>query len=182
MHRYTFPQKEIANVLFDVGAFLGHGAMEKAAIRKVSSKEIAGYAVMAPTPRRKKSCTVYFVARFNRSIHEFGGWEKVGDEKELINKQSLEGKEVVGLCPANKSGDVPLLIKVALSYVDEEQARLNLNTELNHWDFDRVVRDSYVEWNGELSKITVEEEPKQRINFIQTYGMFVRSSCLFGWE
>lgn len=123
MHRYTFPQKEMANVLFDVGAFLGHGAMEKAAIRKVSSKEIAGYAVMAPTSRRKKTCTVYFVAQFNRSIHEFGGWEKVGDEKELTKKQALEGKEVGGYVRFKPLGDAPLLMKVALSYVDEEQAR-----------------------------------------------------------
>lgn len=166
MHRYTFPQKEMANVLFDVGAFLGHGAMEKAAIRKVSPKEIAGYAVMAPTSRRKKTCTVYFVAQFNRSIHEFGGWEKVGDEKELTKKQSLEGKEVGGYVRFKLSGDAPLLMKVALSYVNEEQARLNLKTELKHWDFDRVVRDSYAEWKGELSKITVEGGTEQeRIKF-----------------
>lgn len=127
MHRYTFPKGETANILLDVGAFLGHGAMEKAAIRKVSDKEIAGYAVMAPTMRRKKNCTVYFVARFNQRMDEFGGWEQNGKEKLLTGKQALEGQHVGGYARFKRLGKSPLLMKVALSYVDEEQARLNLD-------------------------------------------------------
>ena len=34
------------------------------------------------------------------------------------------------------------MMKVGISYVSMEQAELNLQTELNHWDFDAVVRDS----------------------------------------
>lgn len=166
MHRYTFPQKETANVLFDVGAFLGHGAMKNAAIRKISAKEVAGYAVMAPTSRRKKTCTVYFVAQFNQAISEFGGWEKSGRDKQLTVKQALEGEEVGGYVRFKHLGNSPLLMKVALSYVSEEQARLNLTTELNHWDFDRVVGDAHSEWNRELGKIQVEGgTEQQRIKF-----------------
>lgn len=166
MHRYTFPKGETANILLDVGAFLGHGAMEKAAIRKVSAKEIAGYAVMAPTARRKKSCTVYFVARFKQGMDEFGGWELKDKKKQLTGKQLLEGKEVGGYARFKRLGNAPLLMKVALSYVDEEQARLNLDTELDHWNFDRVVWDSYTEWNHELGKIKVEGGSEQeRVKF-----------------
>ena len=166
MHRYTFPKGETANILLDVGAFLGHGAMEKAAIRKVSDKEIAGYAVMAPTMRRKKNCTVYFVARFNQRMDEFGGWEQNGKEKLLTGKQALEGQHVGGYARFKRLGKSPLLMKVALSYVDEEQARLNLDTELDHWNFDRVVKESYAEWNRELGKIKVEGGTEQeRVKF-----------------
>lgn len=166
MHRYTFPRKDTANVLFDVGAFLGHGSMEKAAIRKVSPSEVAGYAVMASTWRRKKSCTVYFVAQFDRPMSEFGGWEKMNKTKVLTRKQALEGKEVGRYVRFNPSDGKPLLIKVALSYVDEEQARLNLSTELKHWNFDRVAKDAYKEWNDELGKIKVEGGTEQeRIKF-----------------
>lgn len=57
-------------------------------------------------------------------------------------------------------------MKVALSYVDEEQAHLNLDTELDHWNFDRVVKESYVEWNRELGKIKVEGGTEQeRVKF-----------------
>ena len=40
MHRYTYPAGEKANVLFDIGALLAHGKTEKAAIHRISSKEI----------------------------------------------------------------------------------------------------------------------------------------------
>ena len=53
MHRYTYPAGEKANVLFDVGALMAHGKTEKAAIHRISSKEIGGYSVLAPTSRRK---------------------------------------------------------------------------------------------------------------------------------
>lgn len=166
MHRYTFPKGEAANLLFDVGALLGHGGMDKAAIRRVSDKEIAGYAVMSPTWRRKKPCTVYFVARFNRAMDEFGGWELVGETKQLTRKNALGGKEVGGYVRFNRAPAFPVLMKVALSYVSEEQARLNMQEELDHWNFDRVVRDSQAEWNRELGKIQVEggSEP-ERIKF-----------------
>lgn len=166
MHRYTFPAKDTANVLFDVGAFLGHGPMERAAIHKVSAYEVAGYAVMAPTWRRKKPCTVHFVARFNTPMSDFGGWEKTHKGKELVRKHALEGNGIGGYARFRPMGKKPLLMKVALSFVNEAQARLNLETELNHWDFDKVANDAQKEWNQELGKIEVEGGTEQeRVKF-----------------
>jgi len=44
-------------------------------------------------------------------------------------------------------------MKVAISYVSEEQARLNMAAELTHWDFDRVMNESFAEWNDYLGRI-----------------------------
>lgn len=156
MHRYTYPSGEKANVLFDVGALLAHGKTEKAAIYQKSKREIRGYSVLAPTGRRKKPLTVYFVAQFNQNISEYGGWEKNGKNSELVHKSSVEGEGIGGYVTFNKLKDHSLLMKVAISYVSEEQARLNLGHELNHWNFDQVVKESYAEWNQELGKIKVE--------------------------
>ena len=38
-------------------------------------------------------------------------------------------------------------MKVAISYVSTEQARINMQSELPHWDFDRVAADAFEEWN-----------------------------------
>lgn len=161
MHRYHYPEGEKANVLFDVGAFLGHGRMQGAAIRKYSNKELRGYAIMAPTGRRPKPLKVYFVARFNRPYSEFGGWEMVDSVKQLTRKQALEGENIGGYVRFNPSKSAPLLMKVAISYVSEEQANLNMKTELDHWDFDRAKEDSFSEWNQELGKIAVEGGSEQ---------------------
>src|SRR5690606_21084917 len=47
-------------------------------------------------------------------------------------------------------------MKVAISYVSVEEARKNLQAELSHWDFDRVVKESQDEWNSWLGRIEVE--------------------------
>lgn len=156
MHRYAYPAGEKANVLFDIGAFLAHGRTEKAAICRVNSKEVRGYSVLAPTSRRKKTVTVYFVAQFNQEMSEFGGWEKVGKEKILVSKEAIEGADVGGYVSFEKLKDSILLMKVGISYVSEKQACLNLEKELPHWDFERVKEESFAEWNHELGKIMVE--------------------------
>ena len=47
-------------------------------------------------------------------------------------------------------------MKVGISYVSIEQARLNLTTELAHWDFDKAVLTAQTDWNNWLSKIEIE--------------------------
>lgn len=166
MHRYHFPDGRPANVIFDVGAYLGHGGVDKAAIRRVGDREVRGYSVMSATGRRPKPLAVYFVARFNRAFSEFGGWEKSGNEKQLVHKQSVEGKDVGGYVRFAKATTAPVLMKVAISYVSEEQAALNMDTELAHWDFERVKKESFKEWNRELGKIAVEGgSEEERIKF-----------------
>ncbi|WP_455669965.1 GH92 family glycosyl hydrolase [Phocaeicola faecalis] len=166
MHRYSYPAGEKANVLLDVGAFLGHGKMEKSSIRETSRKEVRGYSIMAPTGRRKKPLTVYFVIQFNQPIDEFGGWKKINNQKTLVNSKHIEGEEGGGYVIFNKLKNNQLMMKVAISYVSEEQAFLNLKEELNHWNFETVRQDSYDEWNRELGKIRVEGGTiQERIKF-----------------
>ncbi len=57
------------------------------------------------------------------------------------------------------------LMKVAISYVSAEEARLNLETELPHWNFDQTVAEARGDWNQWLSRIEIEggtEEEQRR--------------------
>ncbi|MGM9760119.1 MAG: GH92 family glycosyl hydrolase [Parabacteroides sp.] len=166
LHRYHYPTGEKANVLLDVGTFLGHGKMLTAAIRRENAQEVRGYTVMAPTSRRPKPVKVYFVARFDQPFAEFGGWEKVDSSLQITRKEALEGEEVGGYVRFDRLKNSTLQMKVAISYVSEVQALLNMETELDHWDFDRIKRESFAEWNRELGKITVEGgTEEERIKF-----------------
>ena len=54
-----------------------------------------------------------------------------------------------------KAGD-ELLLKTAISYVSEENARDNIERECKHWDFDQVKSASERIWNEWLGKIDVQ--------------------------
>lgn len=167
-HRYRFPASPEAHILFDLGAHLGHGPMQDASIHRVNEREVAGYSVMAPTHRRKKPATVYFVAKLDTPMDDFGGWKKQKGEKQPISDPGtrIEGPDSGGHVSFQFEEPTTVKMKVGISYVSTEQARLNLNTELPHWDFDQVVRESQVEWNEWLSRIEVEGGTHaQRVKF-----------------
>ncbi len=163
-HKYTYPKDTIKYVTFDVGAFLGHSAMDSAFVEKINDNEIAGYSIMSPTKRRPKSTYIYFVARFDQPISEFGVWKN----GQLSDKQltSIQGAETGAFVGFDKNQKNVLNMKVAISYTGIEQATLNMETELDHWDFDRVVLESKKEWNDLLGKIKVEGgTEKQKTKF-----------------
>lgn len=152
-HKYTFPKSEQSHILFDFSTFLGPSDTQKGYVKKVNNHEIEGYAIMAPTIRRPKTLTVFFVAVFDKSFDTFKGWRK-GQLEEV--KESIEG-ERTGVYVSFKTTEGEIRkMKVAISYVSEEQARLNLKTELPHWDFDKVVTDSQNDWNNWLSRIEIQ--------------------------
>lgn len=153
VHRYSFPATEQAYVLFDVGAPLAMTKMEDASIRRVSERSLAGYSTLAPTIRRSKALTLYFVVDFDRPLAEFGGWEK-GVVKEGAAGVSGTGSGGYARFRLPKGGTVRM--KVAISYVSEANARKNLEGEMPGWDFDGVMRASRAEWNELLGKVAVE--------------------------
>lgn len=152
-HKYTFPKSEQSHILFDFSTFLGPSDTQKGYVKKVNNHEIEGYAIMAPTIRRPKTLTVFFVAVFDKPFDTFKGWRE-GQLEEV--KESIKG-ERTGVYVSFKTTEGEIRkMKVAISYVSEEQARLNLKTELPHWDFDKVVTDSQNDWNNWLSRIEIQ--------------------------
>lgn len=161
MHRYEYPKDSVRRVYFDLGATL-MDKIQSAALRKINDREIVGAVTMASTGRRPKPFTVYFVAQFSDAINFLGKWRN--KEKVNNNADSISGKNIgawLNFAPSAK----PLLMKVALSYTSVEGARLNMQTEIPHWDFDQVVTESRKEWNGLLNRIEVKTanvQAKQR--------------------
>lgn len=155
-HRYSFPRGDCNYLLFDTGAYLAHGETSYSEVWKISETEIAGWEIMERTGRRSKDCPVYFYACVSKPIAEFVAWR---DGEIISNDDCLErvsGKNAgIGL-RFNMLEDSTVLLKVAISYVSVEQAKRNMETELTHWDFDKIKHESFEEWNHWLSQIEVK--------------------------
>lgn len=163
-HRYHFPADKEGSVIFDTGAYLAHSKMDSSEVQQINSREIAGFSLMAKTGRRPRPTYVYFVVRFNQPVSEFGTW--VDGKLQAKGATKVSARNAGAFVRFRKLGDQPLLMKVAISYTSIEQARLNLETELDHWDFDQVVQDSDEEWNRWLNKIQIKGgTEKQRVKF-----------------
>lgn len=152
-HRYTFPASGESHILFDFTTALGPSGTDKGYARKVSDRELEGYVVMSATSRRPKPVTIFFVAQFDKPFQTFSGWQN----GKLVNASDvIEGSATGVYVTFPTAAHERRLMKVAISYVSAAQAKLNLETELPHWDFDRVVRESAAAWNQMLGRIEVE--------------------------
>lgn len=148
IHRYAFPESDSARVSVDLSQginWAGHkpGSMD-GAMRQVNPTTLSG--VAHTTAWREHS--VYFHMVFSKPV-------------------SFTDKEEQGgyVSFATEDGEA-LLVKVGISYVSEVNAKLNLNTELAHWDFDAVRQEAKAEWNQQLSKIDAQGgTPDQQANF-----------------
>ena len=160
-HRYTFPKAQKNYILFNLGGNLGPSEMIEGALKQVNDQEIEGHTVNGPTRRRPKPAPVYFVAQFSHPIKSLSGWQ--GKQKADKIKE-VSGKKSGGILGFSTKIGESVLMKIGISYVSIEQARLNLTTELPHWDFDQVVKESREEWNDWLGKIQIEggKQPQQQ--------------------
>ena len=160
-HRYTFPASEKSYIAFNTSATL-MDKMDLSAIRQVNPTEIAGCSVMSPTQRRPKPFTIYFVAQFSKPV-TFGAWK---NGELLANAKEISGAKVGGYVQFQTKADEQILMKVAISYTSEAEARKNLEAELPGWDFDSQVKASRDDWNNWLRRIQVEGGTEaQRVKF-----------------
>lgn len=152
-HRYGFPDAKNGCVVIDLGAELGPSRMSEAEIRKVSQHELEGFVENAPTGRRPKSCRIHFVIRFDQPIESLAAWDAAGFRSRA---DRVSGCGCGGAAHFGTRGGLTVQMKVGLSYVSSAKARLNLDTEAPHWDFDRVRKESEDLWNEWLSRVQVE--------------------------
>ncbi len=152
-HRYTFGASDKSHILFDFTTDLGPSGTKSGYVRKKSNTELEGYAVMEANIRRPKPVMVFFVAQFDKPFETFAGWK----DGQLVDvEEVIEGESTGAYVSFSTENNDVRLMKVGISYVSMEQARLNLETELPHWNFNRIVNESLDEWNKWLSRIEIE--------------------------
>jgi putative alpha-1,2-mannosidase len=132
-HRYTFPSSENPKLFIDLTRTMDNRTLINSDIKLISDTEIQGFKqVKGWAPNRY----VYFYAQFSKP---FKVDSIVGKAQAFLSFQPAE----------------QVLIKVGISFVDEDGAKKNLNKEIAAWDFDQVKEDAHNTWNKELSKIEV---------------------------
>ena len=146
IHRYTFPKSNSARVLID----LGQGVLY------CGKADIDGEMVQDNKTSFSGSVNTTAWGEHRTWFHlEFSKPVKFDD-------QGIRG----GTVAFNTKDGEALLVKVGISYVSSENAKLNMQQEIPGWDFDGVRKNAKDEWNEQLSKFDVKGGTRdQQVNF-----------------
>ncbi|MBR3453805.1 MAG: GH92 family glycosyl hydrolase [Bacteroidaceae bacterium] len=96
------------------------------------------------------------------------------DFHEIDNETELMARGLVVSFDMNQGES--LLVKAATSFVSTDNALMNLQEEIPHWDFEAVRRQISSIWEQQLGKIHVETADKEAIR--KFYGSMYRCSFL----
>lgn len=149
-HRYNYAKGDDANMTINLISALNWDEPVEVHIAQESDRVISGYRFSTGWADDQRT---YFTAEFSEPIKNF----ELHDITEVINREGKVGTIKDGL--AHFGFDIDggeVLVKVALSPTSIDGAKLNLNTELNHWDFESVRAEAKSAWNRELAKIDIE--------------------------
>ncbi|MFS4417771.1 GH92 family glycosyl hydrolase [Maribacter sp. 2307ULW6-5] len=138
LHRYSFTKDGEGGILINLNGPLGPSATQNGKLQQMDDRTLTGSLEMAPTHRRPKPFQLFFHIRFNTDIAS-------------ISEDKSTGNYLIKMPPKTQQ----VLMKVGLSYTSIENAANNSLAEMEHWDFDRVVKDSKSEWNKLLGRIEV---------------------------
>jgi len=159
--RYTFPASDTARILIDLLTPSEYGyEIFYTDIKKVSDYEIEGVSYQQSLRKANyNEYIVHFVMRFDKPFRSFNGWVKEEIIRNTTEVSSGFGHKDVGAFVEFKTADGEAIqVQTGISLVSIDQARLNLETELDpfNWDFDAVRKASEDEWENLLGLIEVE--------------------------
>ena len=169
IHHYTFPEGKEQTVVLDLDRstyrdrayYTGKRAYNiiQGQIRFVDDHTIEGYRIITGWAKLRK---VYFRAEFSRPFQArllMDGARNAG-QSEVINGRALRSALSFD---ADESQE--LTVKVAISPVDSEGARLNMKAEAANWDFNHYVQAAHDAWQKELACIDIEGTDEQKTIF-----------------
>lgn len=160
-HRYTFPESTESAIVINLADALNWDASVEGYLWKESDTVISGYRYSKGWAADQK---VYFSAEFSKPIEniEFYDGEalvRASDPQYPITK--FTSQLVYGKAKFKTEANEQILMKVAVSPVSIDNAKLNLQTELPKWNFDETAEKASKAWNEKLHKITVKsKDPK----------------------
>lgn len=171
MHRYTFPASDAAAVIINLGDSFNWDEPTDAYLVQESDTVISGY---RHSTGWADSQRIYFTARFSKPLK---GFELFLDGKPVAEKE-LKAAKIAAKALFDTGDGEQIIVKVALSPVSIDNAKMNMEVEMPGWDFDAVAAAADAAWNGELGKVRIEtpDENTKTIFYTALYHTMIAPS------
>jgi len=157
LYRFKFNKKNEQNILFR--------SKGNSSLKVIENNAVQGWEDFENTRQ-------YFYAEFSRPFVEYGTFDKNNLNDGL---KEISGEEVGVFIKLNES-TVPLEVRIGISFIDENQAKDNLNRETKNKSFNEVKNESFKIWTEALGKIKIEggTEKQKRIFYTSLYRCYER--------
>lgn len=193
LSRFTFPKGQ-GNILLNLGEGLTNES--GATVRMVSDTEIEGSKLLGTFCYVPQAVfPIYFVMKVSKAPKEMGYWKKQREMKgveaewdihsgkyKLYTKYNREmsGDDIGVWFTYDTEEEEQIEVKIGVSFVSIENARLNMNTEQPGFDFDKVYANARNQWNDDLSRIKVEggTEEEKTIFYTAMYHLLIHPNIL----
>jgi predicted alpha-1,2-mannosidase len=163
-HKYTFPDNK-GNLFLDFQhgiQFLNDSLVLESDIKIENSTTISGYCKTKGWVTKKYFFAINFETPYSELI------ELPKEKKQNAPKYILDFE-----LPKNNV----LQIKIALSTVSVEGAKLNLKSEISNWDFNKVKEKAVKIWDEYLNRIDIEATQRQKeIFYTSLYHLLLQPS------
>jgi predicted alpha-1,2-mannosidase len=145
--RVTFPQSDQSYIVVD--------AFDKGSYIKIlpEKQEIVGYSTRYARGPLPKNFRNYFVIHFDKPFASADVWS---GEKLVEKVAELQADHVGAIVGFTTAKGEKVGLRVASSFISEEQAELNLSRELAGDSFDATAAKGKAVWNKTLSRVAVE--------------------------
>jgi predicted alpha-1,2-mannosidase len=191
--RFTFPAGQ-ANILLNLGEGLTNES--GAFVRSVSDTEIEGMKLLGTFCYNPQAVfPIYFVMRVDKTPSSYGFWKKQrpaeGPEADwdpdqgkykLYTKyhKDLAGDDIGAWFTFDAAEGEQIEVRMGVSFVSVENARLNLDMETDGKSFDGLRLAAREEWNGCLSRILVEggTEEQKSVFYTALYHTLIHPNIL----
>jgi len=149
MHRYTYKKGSVPQIIVDL---THRDEVLDSKIEIIDNHTIKGY-------RRSRSWAkdhiVYFYMEFSEPIRKSSLYLNDTTVKNDDNANQINGKNYKAILSFVSSKQNVILLKVGISSVSAENAKMNLYSEVKDWDFLALRSQAEKAWNGYLGKIEI---------------------------
>lgn len=160
-YRFTYPEDSLKSLAVDAGFFLGENPVPDAReaqqfvgseIQVLSDHEVAGYTRIRGGWNNGKAYTVYFYAETDRPFLQSLTWKG----NRITEAQSqYDSAEKTGALLRFAKNDKVVQLKVGISFLSMQKAKINAHSEIPHWSFEKVHQDLLGQWEQLLQKIEI---------------------------
>ncbi len=172
-YKFVYPKSKEASLVIDISTFHQiHKALAEQVEVKISENERGNTIIFGEGFFTGARYNAHFYAEINKKIAKSGtfiGHEKT-DKKELGPIDVTEETRDSGMgafLQFETEEKEEIYIKVGISFKDIEKAKAWLDSEIPHWDYDKIKEETSEIWEKELGKITIAESatPEQKRRF-----------------